>query len=351
MTPGEISDTSHRLPLVRLLTHAAVVIPALAVLLALGVWLSVRLGTEDLSALPEQVARTIAMEIRLPRALNAVIVGIDLAVAGVLLQAVMRNPLAAPNIIGVTAGAGLAATIVLVILPGITAGLAETHLLRTHSGYVLPAGAFIGALAAGLVVYAISYRPGSGASPIRMVLAGIAITAMLTAVTTYLLIAYPDRNQAAIQWLSGSLSGRGWREFHFVKWYSLGALLLVVPLVRALDALRLGDDAARGLGVRVELVRFAALALACLLAASAVSVGGNITFIGLIVPHMLRLMLGSRHTLLIPAAALGGAVLLVYADLGARTVQRPQELPVGVITALLGGPYFIFLISATRSIR
>lgn len=351
MTSAETLDARARPVLVRLALHAGVVIPALAVVLALGVWLSVQYGTEDLSALPEQVSRTIAREIRLPRALNALIVGLDLAVAGVLLQAVMRNPLAAPNIIGVTAGAGLAATVVLVLLPGVTAGLAETHVLRRHGGSVLPAGAFVGALAAGLVVYAISYRPGSGASPMRMVLAGIAITAMLTAVTTYLLIAYPDRNQAAIQWLSGSLSGRGWGEFGFVKWYSLGALVLVVPLVRALDALRLGDDAARGLGVRVEVVRFAALGLACLLTASAVSVGGNITFIGLIVPHMLRLMLGSRHTVLIPAAALGGAVLLVYADLLARTVQRPEELPVGVITALLGGPYFIFLISTTRSIR
>lgn len=331
--------------------RAVVVIPALLVLLGVGLWLSVAYGTENLAALPEQVARTISHEIRLPRALCAAIVGLDLAVAGVLLQAVMRNPLAAPNIIGVTAGAGLAATIVLVLMPSVTATLPEGHFLRTNSGAILPAGAFIGALAAGLTVYAISYRPGAGASPIRMVLAGIAITAMLTALTTYLLIAYPDRNQAAIQWLSGSLSGRGWSEFGFVKWYSLGALILVVPLVRSLDALRLGDDAARGLGVRVELVRFSALALACLLAASAVSVGGNITFIGLIVPHMLRLMLGSKHTVLLPSAALGGAVLLVYADLGARTVQRPQELPVGMITALLGGPYFIFLISTTRSIR
>ncbi len=336
---------------VRRCTSAAVVIPALLVLLGLGVWLSVQFGTERLSTLPDQVARTITHEIRLPRALCAVIVGVNLAVSGVLLQAVMRNPLAAPNIIGVTAGAGLAATIVLVLMPSVTASLPDGHFLRTNSGIVLPAGAFIGALAAGLVVYAISYRPGAGASPIRMVLAGIAITAMLTAFTTYLLIAYPDRNQAAIQWLSGSLNGRGWSEVHFVKWYSLAALVLVVPMIPALDALRLGDDAAKGLGVRVEFVRFAALALACLLAACAVSVGGNITFIGLIVPHMLRLMLGSRHTVLIPAAALGGAVLLVYADLGARTVQRPQELPVGMITALLGGPYFILLISTTRSIR
>ncbi len=337
--------------LVRWCMNAAVVIPALVLLLGLGIWLSVVYGTENLSELPEQVSRVISREIRLPRALCAAIVGIDLAVAGVLLQAVMRNPLAAPNIIGVTAGAGLAATIALVLMPSVTATLPDDHFLRTNSGAILPAGAFLGALAAGLTVYAISYRPGAGASPIRMVLAGIAITAMLTALTTYLLIAYPDRNQAAIQWLSGSLNGRGWSEVRFVKWYSLAALLLVVPLVRALDALRLGDDAAKGLGVRVEFVRFSALALACLLAASAVSVGGNITFIGLIVPHMLRLMLGSRHTVLLPAAALGGAVLLVYADLGARTVQRPQELPVGMITALLGGPYFIFLISTTRSIR
>lgn len=337
--------------LIRQCSRLRVVLPILFALVGLGLWASVSFGTENLANLPEQVSRTIRYEIRLPRALCAAIVGIDLAVAGVLLQAVMRNPLAAPNIIGVTAGAGLAATVVLVLIPEFTASLPDDHFLRTNADAILPAGAFIGAMAAGLTVYALSYRPGSGASPIRMVLAGIAITAMLGAITTYLLIAYPDRNQAAIQWLSGSLNGRGWDQVHFVKWYSIAALVAVIPMIPSLDALRLGDDAARGLGVRVEFVRFSALALACLLAASAVSVAGNITFIGLIIPHMLRFIVGSRHLVLIPAAALGGAALLLYADLGARTVQKPQELPVGMITALLGGPYFIFLIMTTRSIR
>ncbi|MCC5787326.1 MAG: iron ABC transporter permease [Phycisphaerales bacterium] len=328
--------------------RSVVVISACAVLVVVGLLLSLIFGSVTLPFVDvwraviapssaDDTASQIVRNLRLPRALVAVFVGLNLAVAGVLLQGVMRNPLAAPNVVGITAGGGLAATIVLVMAPGMPQALAPA--------------AFVGATIAGLIVYGISYTPGVGTSPIRMVLGGVAVTAVLGAVTTFLMVTYSDRVQSVVAWMSGSLAGRSWGHLYTVLPYSVAGLIGAALLARRMDILQLGDDSAASLGVPVERTRFFGLIVACLLAGSAISVAGLIAFIGLVVPHILRMLVGVRHAMLIPAAALGGAALCVFADLVARTAMAPREIPAGVLTALIGGPYFVFLLYKTRMLR
>jgi iron complex transport system permease protein len=276
------------------------------------------------------IASNIVWNLRLPRTLLAAVVGASLAVAGVLLQGVMRNPLAAPDIIGVTAGAALAATVVLVATNGLPS--------------YLPLCAFIGALLATGLVYGIAWQPGQGTSPMRLILAGVAIGLMLGAVTNFLMVTFSDRVQSVLLWMSGSLQDASWHQLILIWPYVLVGLLVAVTLVRPLDALQLGEETAASLGVRIERSRLIAATCAALLAGAAICVTGLIGFVGLMVPHLMRLLIGHRHALLLPAAALGGAVLMVWADLVARTAVAPTELPVGILTALLGGPYFVFLL-------
>ncbi len=280
--------------------------------------------------------RQIVLQSRLPRAIAAVLVGCNLAVAGTLLQAVTRNPLADPGLIGVTAGAALAATIVLAVLPG-TAPL-------------LPAIAFIGALLAAIVVYIVSWRPGFGSSPMRMILAGVAVNAVLGAVIGLLMTAFADRIPSVMFWTSGSFNGRGWSHVQLIWPYTLAGLTLAFWLRPRLSVMELGDDAATTLGVPVERTRIVAFAAAALLAGSAASVAGLVGFVGLIIPHVMRLMLGGNHGL-IPLAAIAGGGLLVWSDIIARVTLAPAELPVGVVTGLIGGPYFVFLLYKARWLR
>ena len=258
----------------------------------------------------------------------------NLAAAGALLQGIMRNPLAAPTIVGVTAGAGLAAAVVIILLPGVAV--------------LLPPLAFLGAMAASVVVYGLSWQPGIGTSPVRMVLAGVAITTMLGAFTTGLMTVFSDRVQPVVLWMAGNLVGRSWNHLELIWIYSLLGIVGGLLLVRQLNVLQLGDDTAQSLGVRIERARFLAMALAALLAASAVSVAGLVGFVGLIVPHVMRLLGGRNYVYLVPASAVGGAALVVWADLGARMVLAPLELPVGIVTALIGGPFFVYLLYRAR---
>ena len=317
--------------------------------LLLGVGVLAGIGWGSVSLSPEQilaalggestdgVARQIVWNLRLPRVLVGLLVGLNLAVAGALLQAIMRNPLASPTIVGVNAGAGLAATIVLVVTPSLVQWL--------------PLAAFAGALGAAAFVYAVSWQPGQGTSPVRMVLAGVAITSMLGAFQTFLMVTFSSRVQSVVLWMSGSLIGRSWADLQMIWPYSLVGLLAAILLIRPLNVLQLGDEAARGLGVRTEGIRLLAMGAAALLAAAAVSVAGLVGFVGLVVPHIMRLWGGHHHAYLIPAAALGGATLVVWADVGARLAVAPAELPVGVLTALIGGPYFVFLLYRTKMLR
>lgn len=284
---------------------------------------------QSLFGADESGASRIVMDARLPRALCAAIAGANLAVAGVLLQSVTRNPLADPGLIGVTAGAGVAATVVLAVLPGVVV--------------MLPVAAFLGAMAAAVFVYAVSWRPGGGASPVRMILAGVAVNAILGAVIGLLITLYSDRIPAVMFWTTGSFNGRGWSHLWLVLPYTAVGLLIAGLLRQPMRVLELGDDTATAMGVRVERIRLLAFAAAALLAGSAASIAGLVGFVGLVVPHLVRLLLGSNR-LLLPISAAAGAAVLLWSDLIARTSLAPSELPVGVITGLIGGPYFIFLL-------
>ena len=314
-------------------------------LVIVGVVLSLPIGAVEtpLTAVVEalfgngsEMTRTIVLEARLPRALCAAIAGCNLAIAGVLLQSVTRNPLADPGLIGVTAGAGVAATVVLAVLPG--------------EAQSLPAAAFVGAMVSAVFVYAVSWRPGGGVSPVRMILAGVAVNAILGAVIGLLITAFADRIPAVMFWTTGSFNGRNWDHLGLLMPYTVAGLAIAFTIRRPMRVLELGDDAAATMGVRVERTRLLAFAAAAMLAGSAASVAGLIGFVGLVIPHLVKLMLGTNR-LVLPVSAAAGAAMLVWSDLLARTVLAPSELPVGVVTGLIGGPYFILLLYRSGWLR
>ncbi|MGN1400679.1 MAG: FecCD family ABC transporter permease [Bacillus sp. (in: firmicutes)] len=277
----------------------------------------------------EQTANeVIIMDLRLPRILIGLLVGACLGVAGALLQGVMKNPLADPGIIGVTAGGGLAACFTMMIYPQLS--------------YLLPITAFAGALVTSLTIYFLAWD--KGASPLKIVLAGVAINALLGAVQNGIMIIYSDRVQSVLAWLSGGLNGRSWHHFEFMAPYAIGGLLLSLLAIKPSNLLLLGDDSAKLLGQKVELHRLLIILLASFLAGSAVSVAGLIGFVGLVVPHMIRLLLGADYRYLIPFSAVGGAALVVMADTIARSWFDPIELPVGILLACLGAPFFLTLL-------
>jgi ABC-type Fe3+-siderophore transport system permease subunit len=314
-------------------------IPILIVLLALASILTLGVGAVRMAphvALPALFGHgsvdhvNVARNYELPRILLAWLVGSGLAVSGAVLQAVIRNPLAAPDIVGVTRGAGLSAVVALLIFPGTTIAY-------------LPLAAFAGGILAMVIVYSLSYR--NGISPIRLALVGIAFSALAEAVIHYLLLKNLNTKLGtALIWLVGSLAGRDISQFwQALPW--IGVLLpLTVLCARRLDVLGLGDDLAAGLGERVERLRRITLLLAVALASASVAVGGTIGFIGLIAPHIARRLVGPRHARLLPASALIGALLLVAADAVGRGIHPPLELPAGLITAVIGAPYFLYLL-------
>jgi iron complex transport system permease protein len=284
----------------------------------------------------EPVTILLIREFRLPRVLVGALVGAQLAVSGAILQAVTRNALAAPSIVGISAGAGLAAVIAAVMIPSATVT-------------VIAVLAFFGALIAGAVVYLLAWK--DGISPERLALTGIAVTAILAAFITAIVTFFADNSnvQAALVWLTGTVYGRGWEEFRLlVPWFigGLGAALLLAP---KLNVLILGDKVAASLGMRVELARATFIALAIGLASSAVAVAGLVSFVGLVIPHIVRLLFGSDQRVVIPLSAVGGAILMMIADDIARTAFGVTEMPAGLLTALIGAPYFIFLIARRRT--
>jgi iron complex transport system permease protein len=266
--------------------------------------------------------------IRLPRTLVAACVGVCLSLSGCLLQGVMRNPLAAPHLIGVSAGAGLAGVVILILYPGIY--------------YLLPPVAFAGALVTSLLVYLLAWR--HGLRPSRLILAGVAVSSFLGAMITALMIFFPDRVHSVLGFMVGGLSAWTWKHLNIILPYAVLGFLLVNLMSRRLNILMLGDETAGSLGLHVERTRLCFIALAALLAASAVSVAGLLGFVGLIVPHMTRLIIGSDYRFLLPAGALFGAALVMICDTLARVALDPVEVPVGIIMALLGAPFFLYLL-------
>jgi len=268
--------------------------------------------------------------LRLPRMLVAALVGLALGIAGAIMQGITRNPLADPGIIGITAGASLAAVTLIVVVQDIPAG-------------VIPLAAFAGAALAALLIYLLAWRKGD--SPVRMVLVGIGLASVAGALTT-LMITFGDIYdvQHAMIWLTGSVYGRSWAEF----WPLLAWLALFVPLAlllaRDLNALNLGEDVANGLGSRVPVQRGLLLLTAVALAGSTVAAAGTIGFVGLVAPHLARRLVGPLHEGVLPASGVLGALIVVAADLVGRTIFAPIELPCGLITAAIGAPFFIYLL-------
>ncbi|NEQ31155.1 MAG: iron ABC transporter permease [Leptolyngbya sp. SIO4C5] len=275
--------------------------------------------------------QTILWDLRLPRVLSALVVGAALGVAGALLQGMLRNGLASPFLLGISAGAGL----VVVLLVGI--GLWQVW---------VPLGAWLGAVSTTLLVYLLA-KVGNTLSVERLILGGVAFSSFFGAIQSLLLLMSPDGQiQAALNWLIGSLNGRGWQELTTVGPGIAVMLLIACGLARQVNLLNLGDDLAVGLGTSLLRSRLMIGAAATLLAAGAVSIAGLVGFVGLIVPHGVRLLVGTDYRLVLPFSALGGAWVLATADLIART--GPVELPVGVVTALLGAPVFIWLLYRRR---
>lgn len=279
----------------------------------------------------------IVNQIRLPRILIGLLVGAGLAGSGATLQGVFRNPLADPNVIGISVGGSLGAVI------AITSGLAGDSL------WVLPIFSFAGAMGAAVLVYSMSLVQGQS-QPATLLLAGIAINALFGALISALLLLtnrFPEV-QAILSWLIGGLRGRGWPHLGAIVVPVLATVTLLLIFARDINLLLLGEETAQGLGINVPRTRFALMALASLAAGAAVSITGPIGFVGLIVPHTLRLIVGPDYRLLLPASVLGGAVFLVITDTIARLIVQPAELQVGIITALLGAPFFLYLLYRNR---
>lgn len=268
---------------------------------------------------------------RLPRLLLALLVGASLAVAGVLVQGIVRNPLASPDILGVNHAASLASVGALLLLPSLPA-------------IALPLLAFAG----GMVSLLLLRMLANISQPMKLALTGVALSACWASLTDYLMLSHPQDVNSALLWLTGSLWGRDWS---FVK-IAAPLLILFLPLslgfCRDLDLLALGDARATTLGVSVPRIRFLALLLAVAMTSTGVAVCGPISFIGLVVPHMVRSITGGRHRWLLPVSALAGALLLVIADLLARIIHPPLELPAGVLTAIIGAPWFVWLLVRMR---
>lgn len=283
---------------------------------------------------------TIIFQIRLIRVIAGVLVGAALATAGVLFQGLLRNPMADPYIIGTSAGGALGATLAMMVPVGIT-----------FAGFgLVPLGAFCGALVTVLLVYNLA-RVGGKTPVVSMLLAGFVVSAMLAAVMS-LLIIISDILQLKLHsvffFLMGSISVQDWSQIAVIAPLILGGIVLALFFVFHLNAFSLGEEGAAYLGINVEREKILILALGSLLTACAVSLSGLVGFVGLVVPHAVRLALGPDHRLLLPAAALAGAAFLVIADTLARTLLAPTEIPVGIFTALIGAPFFIFLLRRTR---
>ncbi|MFN3596446.1 MAG: FecCD family ABC transporter permease [Rubricoccaceae bacterium] len=318
----------------------AVAVPPGAVLGALAARLGASLPGEAFAFTSQQEA--VVWAIRLPRLALAVVVGAALAASGAVLQGLFRNPLADPGLVGVSAGAALGAALAIVLGAGAAAG-------AVLGPAAVAAGAFAGGLVAVAVVAAMAARPGR-TDVATLLLAGIAVNALCgAAVGGLVLVADDGQLRALTFWTLGSLGGASWDGLAVVAPLVALALAALPRLARALDALLLGEAEAHHVGVRVERAKGLAVLAATLAAAAATATAGLVGFVGLVAPHLVRLAVGPGHRALLPLSALAGATLLVLADLAGRTLAAPLEIPIGVVTALVGAPFFLFLLRTRAS--
>jgi len=317
----------------------------LCALLAASIVISVSIGSADLSAWDSlkiilgfsdsgEVYNTIIWKVRLPRVILSGLVGAGLALSGATFQSLFQNPLADPHILGVSSGAALGATIAMVF------GVTSVQFMGIG---LIGLSAFAGAAITTLLVYGIA-RTGSRVSTTHIVLAGTAISSMLSAVISIIMIFNQDQVNKIYFWTLGSFSGTSWVKVAFMGAFVVLCGTGLLMHSRDLDALSTGEETAASLGVDTIRTKKLLIIMVSLLVAACVSVSGIIGFAGLIIPHILRMLTGSSHRKLLPFSALGGAIFMIICDAGARTAASPAELPVGAVTALFGGPYFIFLL-------
>jgi iron complex transport system permease protein len=343
--PGRTGSPARPLLLATLALLAAVVIGVLVGPAGLS---PLRVADALLARLPwhphvatDSLTSAIVWQIRLPRVMLGVLVGAMLAGGGAAYQGIFRNPLADPYLLGVAAGGGLGATIVIV-----TGG----------SQALLPPAAFAGAAGAAALTYVLGVGAGrrgtvlsSDGNTASILLAGIAVAALLTAFQTYLQQKYSQTLSTVYSWILGGLSGATWSQVGTVLPYIAVSLIALLAHRRLLDVLRVGESEATSLGVNVPRLRLLTVIAATLGVAAAVAVSGLIGFVGIIVPHLVRLTAGPSYRIVLPVSMLGGAAFLVLADVAARTVQAPAEVPIGVITALVGAPFFLFVLRSRRA--
>ena len=301
--------------------------------------LSIRLGTYTLSFeeiwaafQPDDKNYFTLMEYRLPRAVLAILLGGALAISGVLVQSVVRNPLASPDILGINNAAGLVAVSVLMFLPNL-------------AFYWIPVFAFLGGVLSFVILWIVC---GFNFRPIKMAIIGVALSALWAAISHYLMLTNPVEINTAMLWLTGSLWGRSWSYLNVVLPWLVVLLPLPFIFCRDLDTLGLGENKASTLGVTVNKVQISVLVLAVALSTTAVAICGPIAFLGLVAPHLARRLVGGRHRTLLPAALIIGALLLQLSDILARVIDPPTELPAGILTAIIGAPYFFYLLMRTK---
>lgn len=309
-----------------------------AVLLLAAVLLSVGLGSvrffpvETLRTVlgnGTDAANTIVWDIRIPRVLLALLIGANLAASGALLQAVMLNPLADPGLTGVSSGAAVAVLFILLAKP--------------EYGSFVPLAAIVGGATAAALVYLLAWSKRTGFAPVRIILSGVAINAMFGGVIGLLSLLYSDKLPAALQWLNGSLAGKGMGTAAMLLPYSVAGWIAAILCIRQANILRLGEQVAHNLGQNLSRIRFALSLVAVYLAAISVCTVGLVGFVGLVVPHISRLLVGSDYKASLPMSFMLGALILLVADTGGRTAFMPIEIPAGIVMAIVGGPYFLYL--------
>ena len=270
----------------------------------------------------------IVMTLRLPRAILAVIVGGCLSVAGSLLQAVMKNPLADPGSIGVSAGASTAAITVLLLFPNLT--------------YSVPVFAFVGAALACVLIYVMAWK--DGVDPVRIILSGVAVNSVLGGYNAFLQLQNSDNLQGVLAFMNGSFSGSMWQEVRVMGIYGAIGLVLAFGCIKNANALQLGDEMAKNLGVRVNLSRIILSAISAFLAAATVSQVGMIGFVGLVAPHISRMLVGSDYKVMLPTSLLTGSAMVLLADTIGRSIWPGTEIPVGIMMSIFGGPFFLYML-------
>lgn len=287
---------------------------------------------------PDRAVNDIVWELRAPRGLMAIIVGAGLAMAGVAMQTLVRNPLADPYLLGISSGASVGATAVITV--GAFSGFGI---------WALSGGALVGAVAATAIVYLVTILQG-GITPLRLILSGVVLSSAFSAVASLLVFKAPDSRsaQSVLFWMLGSVSGAQWNRLLLPLLILLPAVALLFLLSPRLDALSAGPDTAAALGVRVGALRKVLFAVQALLVGAMVAVAGGIGFVGLVIPHFARLIVGSVHRRVIPVAVCAGALFLLWVDVVARLIAPPQEIPLGVVTGVIGAPVFLLLMGRSR---